>query len=90
MAVTVAAQPVVEEFLMISEVARLLGVSIWVVRELTEQGRLPAAARTSAGYKLYRRADAERLAEERRLNPPKGGRPRKNPQAEPKLEPTKP
>lgn len=88
MSVITEAPAVSEDCVLISEAARILGVSIYVVKDLSNRGKLPTA-RTPEGHRLYRRADVEQLAEERRLNPPKNGRPRKQSQTEPSKERTK-
>jgi DNA-binding transcriptional MerR regulator len=56
----------VQELLRIGQAAETLDVSPSYVRVLTATGRLPLAAVTPDGYKLYRRTDVDRLAEERR------------------------
>ena len=56
----------VQELLRIGQAADALGVSPSYVRRLTESDRLPLAAVTPDGYKLYRRADVEQLAAERK------------------------
>jgi len=48
-----------------SSAARLLGVSAECVRAYERSGRLPAI-RTENGFRLFQRADLERLAKQRR------------------------
>ncbi|MFY2562946.1 helix-turn-helix domain-containing protein [Corallococcus terminator] len=48
-----------------TEAGHVLGLSSDTVRVLCDKGRLPAL-RTMSGRRLVRRADVERLAEERR------------------------
>lgn len=47
-----------------SGASRILEVTPDRVRQLVREGRL-AAERTESGYRIYNRADVERLAEER-------------------------
>jgi len=60
------------------DAARILDLSVDMVRLLARDGRLPSL-RTIRGVRLYRRGDVERVAEERRETAtlPKRGRPRK-------------
>jgi len=66
-----------QEFLMSGDVARILGLSHVSIARLVQAGLLPTAGETPTGYRLYRRADVERLRKERKTNPPRRGRPRK-------------
>lgn len=45
--------------------ARRLGISATSVRDMVRDGRLPTAGTTDEGYRLYRHADVERVAEQR-------------------------
>jgi excisionase family DNA binding protein len=56
-----------EELLTPSEAAHILSLSSDTVRVLSDKGLLPTL-RTMSGRRLFRRADVERLAEDRRLN----------------------
>ena len=62
-----------EEFLTSGNVAKRLGISNQYVHTLAKAGRLPVATLTENGLRLYRRADIERIAEERRKSPPRRG-----------------
>lgn len=53
----------VTESLTVSEVSRLAGVSVRALHHYDEIGLLQPSARTDAGYRLYDRADLERLQE---------------------------
>lgn len=66
-----------QEFLMSGDVARILGLSYVSVARLVQTGALSTAGQTPTGYRLYRRADVERLKQERKENPPRRGRPSK-------------
>ena len=46
------------------DVAQLLGVGPDRVRQLADEGRLPFI-RTASGWRVYRRADVEKLAAQR-------------------------
>ena len=65
-----------DDLLNTSDAARFLGVSADWVRDLSNKGRIPAM-RTSAGHRLFKRSDLEKLAAERRKSPPQRGRPPK-------------
>ncbi len=67
----------VPEFLLISDAARMLGVGNEMVRKLVRQEKLSVAARTPAGYRLFDRAEVERLQSQRQNKPPHAGRPKK-------------
>ncbi len=71
-------------YLMVSEVARRLGVAGKTVGDIVKRGELRVAGTTSAGYRLYRDEDVEALAKLRSKTPPRrgpaagtGGRPKK-------------
>jgi hypothetical protein len=53
-----------DELLAVSDAAAILGLSVGMVRVLHGQGRLDAM-RMPRGYRVFRRADIERLARER-------------------------
>ena len=53
-----------EELLTPSEAAHVLSLSADTVRSLSDKGILPTL-RTMSGRRLFRRADVERLAQER-------------------------
>jgi len=53
-----------DELMTPSDAARILGLSPDSVRALSDSGRL-ATLRTVSGRRLFRRADVERLANER-------------------------
>jgi excisionase family DNA binding protein len=55
-----------------SEAARLLGLSTEMTRTLAKRGDLPAY-RAGERSTLFAREDVERLAERRRLRPPRQG-----------------
>jgi len=59
---------------MSGETARRLGVSPQAVTDFIRRGDLPVAARTSAGFNLFRASDVDRLVEHRKKNPAKRGR----------------
>ncbi len=48
-----------------ADAARILGVVPATVRAMALSGRLPPAAMTEGGVRLFRRADVERLAADR-------------------------
>ncbi len=48
-----------------ADAARILGVVPATVRAMALSGRLPPAAMTEGGIRLFRRADVERLAADR-------------------------
>jgi signal transduction histidine kinase len=48
-----------------ADAAQVLGLSVDMVRVLARDGRLPTAARSVRGVRLFRRADVEELASER-------------------------
>ncbi len=52
-------------FMLVSDVARALGLSPTSIRLLAAQGRLPVAATTIAGVRLFDPRRVERLAQER-------------------------
>ena len=53
------------DLLSVGDAATILGLSPDMVRVLHRQGRLPAF-RTPRGFRLFRRADVEKLAKERK------------------------
>jgi hypothetical protein len=55
-----------DEFLLAADVAKLIGRTPATVREAASEGRLPVAALTPAGVRLFRRADVERFCRERK------------------------
>jgi DNA-binding transcriptional MerR regulator len=55
------------------DVARIWGVSPATVLLAANRGRLPIAARTPGGTRLFARADVERLARDRKRRGLKGG-----------------
>lgn len=55
------------EFLLSADVARLVGITPASVRHLASLGRLPVAAVTESGVRLFRKADVERLRREREM-----------------------
>ena len=61
------------ELLLTSDVARMLGIGNEMVRKLVRTDKLSVAARTPAGYQLFKRSEVERLVEARRINPPRPG-----------------
>lgn len=54
-----------DDLMTVADAAGILGLSVDMVRLLEKSGRLPAL-RTTGGIRLFRRADVERLAEERK------------------------
>ena len=54
-----------EQLLTAADAARILGVVPATVRVMALSGRLPVAAMTEGGIRLFRREDVERLARER-------------------------
>lgn len=54
-----------DELLSAVDAAKVLGLSADMVRLLAREGRLPAAAQTVRGLRLFRRGDVEELAAER-------------------------
>jgi excisionase family DNA binding protein len=60
-----------DELMTVSDAGRILGLSPDMVRRLADEGRL-RLMRTVGGVRLFRRADVERLAEERRASPVRG------------------
>ena len=65
------------EVWMTGVVAQHLKLTSTGVIELIKRGELKIIGRTNTGLRLFDRAEVERVAEERRKNPPKVGRPRK-------------
>ena len=57
--------------MIVSEAAKLLGLTPAHVRRLEREGQLPAL-RTPGGVRLFNRDDVERLAAIRRARPRKG------------------
>lgn len=57
------------ELLSAADAARLLGLSVDMVRVLAREGRLPAAVTTSRGVRLFRRQDVADLAAARAGHP---------------------
>jgi excisionase family DNA binding protein len=55
-----------DDLMTVADAAEILGLSVDMVRLLERNGRLPAL-RTTRGIRLFRRADVDRLAEERKL-----------------------
>jgi excisionase family DNA binding protein len=58
-----------EELLTPADAARILGLSVDMVRVLARSGRLPTTATTTRGARLFRRADVEELAAARAGRP---------------------
>ncbi|MEO8076715.1 MAG: helix-turn-helix domain-containing protein [Acidobacteriota bacterium] len=56
-------QNTIEEILTASEAGRVLDKSVQTVRVWADSGKLPST-RTAGGWRLFRRADVERLASE--------------------------
>jgi signal transduction histidine kinase len=54
-----------EDLLSAVDAAKILGLSADMVRILAREGRLPAAAQTTRGLRLFRRSEVEQLASER-------------------------
>lgn len=54
-----------EDLMTTGDIAALLGVDRTLVHQWAKAGRLPIAATTGTGIRLFRRADVERLREER-------------------------
>ena len=54
-----------ETFLSVADASRILGVTPQTVRLMVRRGVLSVSARTEGGIQLFRRADVERLADER-------------------------
>jgi excisionase family DNA binding protein len=54
-----------DDLMTVADAAEILGLSVDMVRLLERSGRLPAL-RTTRGIRLFRRADVDRLAEERK------------------------
>ena len=54
-----------EDLLSAVDAAKILGLSADMVRLLARDGRLPAAAQTTRGVRLFRRSEVEQLASER-------------------------
>jgi signal transduction histidine kinase len=54
-----------EDLLSAVDAAKILGLSADMVRILAREGRLPAAAQTTRGVRLFRRSEVEQLASER-------------------------
>jgi excisionase family DNA binding protein len=75
-------EELMERLLSIGEVARRLGVSVDVVRSLTENGQLKAV-RTGGGHRRYRPEEVERFTKTRRA-PPKKPPPERPPGKPPK------
>jgi hypothetical protein len=55
------------------DAARILRVSNGAVRQLARAGKLVADEQTPTGQRLFRRSTVEKLASERKANPPKRG-----------------
>jgi excisionase family DNA binding protein len=58
-----------DDLLTAVDAAKILGLSADMVRLLAREGRLPAAAQTTRGLRLFRRSDVEELASERAGEP---------------------
>jgi DNA-binding transcriptional MerR regulator len=54
-----------EEFLTASDVGKLVRLTPASIRAAADSGRLPVAARTPGGVRLFRRSDVEEFARER-------------------------
>jgi hypothetical protein len=55
------------------DAARILELSTHAVRELARKKTLVADEQTPTGQRLFRRSTVEKLASERKANPPKRG-----------------
>jgi hypothetical protein len=55
------------------DAARILCLSTHAVRQLARDGKLIADEETPTGQRLFRRSTVEKLASERKANPPKRG-----------------
>jgi excisionase family DNA binding protein len=72
------------ELMTTGDVSKLLGLTSQYIQAMARQGKLPIAETTAGGIRLFRRSDIDKIAEERRKNPPtrgpekgSGGRPPK-------------
>ena len=63
------------ELMTTGDVSKLLGLTSQYVQAMSREGKLPVAVTTAGGIRLFRRADIEQLAEQRRKNPPRRGPP---------------
>ena len=82
--VTVAEEKKNDELMTTGDIAKYLGLTSQYIQTMARREQLPIAETTAGGIRLFRRSDIERLAEERRRNPPRpgpskgrGGRPKK-------------
>ncbi len=78
----VAAKKNPDELMTTGDIAKFLGLTSQYIQIMARRGQLPITATTAGGIRLFLRSDIERLAEERRKNPPhpgpnkgQGGRP---------------
>jgi len=55
------------------DAARILGLTTRAVRDVAREGKLVADEQTPTGQRLFRRSTVEKLASERKANPPKRG-----------------
>jgi hypothetical protein len=67
------ARPAPDDLMTSGDVARRLGISNQHVHTLATTGRLPVATQTPNGMRLFRRADIDRVADERQKSPPRRG-----------------
>jgi hypothetical protein len=63
-----------QEFLSSTDAARVLHLTAGAVRLLHRRGELPLAGKTVGGIALFRRADVERLAAQRKARRASGGK----------------